>query len=437
MRFHGKMKVNQQGNLEIGGCDTVDLANEYGTPVLVIDEAEVRRKCREYRSAYQGTGIESEIIYASKAFLTVAHCRILEQEGLGIDVVSGGELYIAEAAGFPMEKVYFHGNNKTPDELRHALDVKIGRFIVDNLQELRLLNDLARERGVIADVLFRLTPGVEAHTHEYIQTGQLDSKFGMGISNGIAMEIIREATTMLHIRIRGIHCHIGSQIFNLNSFAKACEIMMDFCGQLRDELDLIVEELNMGGGIGIPYQEEDPIISVREMAQIIATTLKKKATELDLQLPKIINEPGRSIIGTAGTILYTVGSVKEIPDIRTYISVDGGMTDNIRPALYNASYEAFVANKVTEELTRTVTVTGRCCESGDMVIHDLKVPKVEPGDLLAVTCSGAYSYSMSSNYNGLTRPAIILVQDGKADLMVRREKYEDLIARDVIPERLK
>lgn len=437
MRFHGTMKVNQQGHLEIGGCDTVDLAEEFGTPVLVIDEAEVRRKCQEYCSAYQGTGIESEIIYASKAFLTMTHCRILEQEGLGIDVVSGGELYIAEAAGFPMEKVYFHGNNKTPAELCHALDVQIGRFIVDNVHELRLLNGLAKEKGVIADVLFRLTPGVEAHTHEYIQTGQLDSKFGMGVSNGIAMEIIREASTMPHIRIRGLHCHIGSQIFNLDSFAKAGEIIMDFCGQLRNELDLIVEELNMGGGIGIPYQEEDPIISVREMAQIIAKTLKKKATELHLQLPKIIHEPGRSIIGTAGTMLYTIGTVKEIPDIRTYISVDGGMTDNIRPALYNARYEAFVANKVTEELIRTVTVTGRCCESGDMVIHDLKVPHVEPGDILAVTCAGAYSYSMSSNYNGLTRPAIALVQKGQAELMVRREKYDDLVTRDMIPERLK
>lgn len=436
MRFHGTMQINAAGHLTIGGCDVVELTRNYGTPLMIIDEAEVRRKCREYSSAFWGTGIETETIYASKAFLTTAMCRILHEEGLGLDVVSGGEMYIAEAAGFPMDRLYFHGNNKTPQELLQALRVGVGRFMVDNLQELEILNYLAAERGVVANVIFRVTPGIEAHTHEYVQTGQLDSKFGMGLSNGVAMEVIRFSQMLSNINVCGVHCHIGSQIFNLDSFAKTVEVMMDFCGQIRDELGIVVNELDLGGGIGIPYTEADEEVSIRAYAVIVAEVLKRKALELDLPLPKIINEPGRSIIATAGTTVYTTGTIKEIPGIRTYLAVDGGMSDNIRPALYGAKYEAIIANKALEELTNTVTVTGRCCESGDMLIHDLRVPHVEPGDLLAITCTGAYTYTMASNYNAIPKLAIVLVNEGQADLIVRRETYHDLVRRDRIPARL-
>ncbi|MCK4260662.1 MAG: diaminopimelate decarboxylase [Halanaerobiales bacterium] len=436
MRLHGTMNINEQGHLLIGGCDTSDLAQKFGTPLLVLDEAEIRRKCREYRSAFNETGIESETSYASKAFLTMALCRILKEEGMGLDVVSGGERFIAESANFPMAKVHFHGNNKTPQELNDALESGIGLFVVDNLQELLLLNHLALEKQMVADVLFRVTPGIEAHTHEYIQTGQIDSKFGMGISNGVAFRVIQKAQELSGIRVCGLHCHIGSQIYNLESFKKAAEIMMDFSGKVRDELGIVIKELNLGGGFGVPYMETEEEVSVKDYAIIVADTLKRKADELNLPLPKVINEPGRSIVATAGTTVYTIGTIKEIPDIRTYVAVDGGMTDNIRPALYGAKYEAVVANKALEKPVQTVTITGRCCESGDMLIHDLKIPQIESGDLLAVTCTGAYTYSMSSNYNGLPRMAIVLVNEGQAEIIVRRETYSDLIKRDVIPERL-
>ena len=436
MRLHGTMQINELGHLIIGGCDVVELGKNFGTPLMVIDEAEVRRKCREYRAAFRGTGIENETIYASKAFLTVALCRILEEEGLGLDVVSGGEMFIAETAGFPMSRLYFHGNNKTPMELVQALRVGIGRFMIDNVQELEMLDYLAKERGVVADVLFRITPGIEAHTHEFVQTGQKDSKFGLGLANGVALEAIRKGTTLSNIRIRGLHCHIGSQIFNLESFARAVEVMMDFCGQIRDELGVEVRELDLGGGIGIPYTEEEREVPIRQYALTVAEVLKRKAQELHLPLPKIINEPGRSIIATAGTTIYTVGTIKTIPGIRTYVAVDGGMNDNIRPALYGARYEGILANKALEEPVDTVTIIGRCCESGDMLIHDLAIPAVEAGDILAITCTGAYTYSMAMNYNALPKLAIVLVNDGQAEVIVRRETYHDLIRCDRVPERL-
>ncbi len=434
--LHGTMKINEKGHLTIGGCDTLDLAREFGTPLLILDEDEIRRKCREFRSAFKGTGIDSETVYASKAFLTMALCQILREEDMGLDVVSGGERYIADAANFPMEKVHFHGNNKTPEELKEALKAGVGRFMVDSLQELYLLNHLAIEEQMIADVLFRITPGIEAHTHEYIQTGQLDSKFGLGISNGMALKAIRIAQKLSGIRVCGLHCHIGSQIYNIESFAKAAEVMMDFLSQIRDEVGIVLKELNLGGGFGVPYVQTEKEVSIREYAQVVADILKRKAAELDFPLPKIINEPGRSIIATAGTTLYTIGTIKEIPGIRTYVAVDGGMNDNIRPALYNADYEAMVANRALEERVQTVTITGRCCESGDMLIHDLKIPQIETGDLLAITCTGAYTYSMASNYNGLPRLAIVLVNEGQAEVVIRRETYSDLIQRDQIPKRL-
>ncbi len=436
MRMHGTMELNSKGHLVIGGCDTTELIKEFGSPLLIIDEAEVRRRCKEYSLAFQGMGLNVETIYASKALLNTTLCRIIEDEGLGLDVVSGGELHIAQTADFPMEKVYFHGNNKTSGELEKALDARIGRFVVDNLQELELLNYLAMERGVVADILFRVTPGIEAHTHQYIQTGQIDSKFGLGVSNGIALKVIGSAIDLSGVRVRGLHCHIGSQIFNLESFARAVEVLMNFCGQIRDELGLVIEELDLGGGIGVPYLQGDKEVSLPEYARIVADTLGVKSRELGLPIPKVINEPGRYIVATSGTTVYTVGNIKEIPGVRTYVSVDGGITDNIRPALYNAEYEAIIANKANAYPVQTVTVAGRCCESGDILIDELQIPAVEIGDLLAVSCTGAYTTSMGSNYNGLPRLALVMVKDGRADLIIRRETYDDLVRRDQIPERL-
>ena len=427
MRLHGTMELTKNGHLSIGGINAIDLAKEYGTPLLVMDEEEIRNRCQEYRTAFQGTGIESETIYASKAFLNPALCRILEEEGLGIDVVSGGELYIAQTADFPMDKIYFHGNNKTPEEISMALEANIGRFIIDNMYELELINQLAQKQGQEVEVQFRVKPGIKAQTHKYIQTGQVDSKFGIGIDSGRAMEVIRKAVHLSAIKVKGLHCHIGSQIFHLESFAKEAEILMDFCYQLRKELGITIEELNLGGGIGIPYTDKHPSIS-----------LKKKGDELNFPLPKIINEPGRYIVGTAGTTLYTIGSIKDIPDVRTYVAIDGGMTDNIRPALYNAEYDAMIANKGLKESDKEVTITGRCCETGDMLIHNLMVPgSIEPGDILAVSSTGAYTYSMASNYNGVLRMGIVLVRDGSAEIISRREEYQDLVRLAQIPQYLK
>lgn len=436
MRLHGTMEINSQGHLQISGCDTEKLVKEFGTPLLVIDEAEIRKRCRDYLEAFSDTGLETETLYASKAFLNTTLCRIIEDEGLGLDVVSGGELYIAQAADFPMERVYFHGSNKTPGELSKALDAQISRFVVDNEQELLLLNQLAEDKDMVADILFRITPGVQAHTHEFIQTGQVDSKFGLSLAKGVALRVVQRAVSLPGVRVRGLHCHIGSQIFNLDSFAKAAEVMMDFSAQLRDELGLIIEELNLGGGLGVPYVEGDKEISIRDYALIVAKTIKQKSAELNLPLPKVINEPGRYITASAGTTLYTIGTIKEIPGIKTYISVDGGMTDNIRPVLYGAHYQGIIANKANDPLIQTVDIVGRCCETGDKLIDQLPVPRVESGDILAVFYTGAYTTAMSSNYNGLPRLAIILVNAGTAEVIVRRETYDDLINRDLIPERL-
>lgn len=437
MKLHGTMTINEQGHLSIGGCDAVELAREFGTPLYVMDEEHLRAICREYYQSFVTKYPRNEVIYASKAFLTKAMARIIAQEKLGLDVVSGGELYTALEAGFPAEHIYFHGNNKSPEELSLALDSKIGRIIVDNLYELELLEGLCREKGVKAKILLRLQPGIEAHTHEYIQTGQIDSKFGMAIATGQAMEIVQRALAFDHVALKGLHCHIGSQIFEIASFKHAAEVMMDFLKRVQEETCRELSELNLGGGIGIYYAEDDTPAPIQEFAETIMNTVTEKANALQLKVPKIIIEPGRSIVGTVGTTLYTVGSIKNIPGIRTYVAVDGGMADNPRPALYQAKYEAALANKMQEAPTEVVSITGKCCESGDMLIWDIELPPVESGDILAVSCTGAYNYSMSSNYNRLPRPAVVLVRDGNADLIVARETYADLVRNDLVPARLK
>ncbi len=437
MKLHGTMCINTKGHLVIGGCDTVELAKEFGTPLYVMDEEHLRGVCREYYQGFMAdNNAQGDVIYASKAFLNMAMARIIAQEKLGLDVVSGGELYTALKAGFPAERIYFHGNNKSRAEIKYALESNIGRIVVDNPYELAILDEEAGKCKKRIKILVRIQPGIEAHTHEYIKTGQIDSKFGMAIATGQAMEMIKLAYAAENVDLEGIHCHIGSQIFEIESFRHTAEVMMSFVKQIKDNLGINILELNLGGGFGVYYKEGDEPVPIEEFAGVILGTVAQQAEEMGLQIPKVIIEPGRSISCTAGTTLYTVGSIKHIPGIRNYVAVDGGMGDNPRPALYQAKYEAVVANKANSLPEELVSITGKCCESGDMLIWDIDLPKMESGDILAVASTGAYNYSMSSNYNRLPRPAVVLVCDGKAEIIVAGETYEDLIRNDVVPERL-
>ena len=437
MRLHGTQLVNGQGHLEIGGCDTVELAKQFGTPLYIMDEAQVRNICRQYHSSFVEGLKNTEVIYASKAFSTLAMCRIIDEEGLGLDVVSGGELYTALQANFPATRIYFHGNNKSREELVMAIKAGVGRIVVDNFYEMNIINELAQEMNLQVEVLLRVTPGIEAHTHEYIQTGQIDSKFGFTLPDGTADQAIDLALSSSNLVVKGIHAHIGSQIFELDSFRHEVQIMIDYMADTLKRTAYHLEELNLGGGFGIYYVSGDEPAQIADYAKAVQDALENACQKRNFPRPKIIIEPGRSIVGTAGTTLYTIGSIKEIPGIRKYVAVDGGMADNPRPALYQARYEAVLANRAKEEATETVSVTGKCCESGDMLIWDIDLPKAESGDLIAVSCTGAYNYSMSSNYNRLTRPGVVLVESGQADVIVKRETHEDLLRNDVLPARLK
>lgn len=436
MKLHGTMRINEAGHLEIGGCDAVELVRQFGSPLYVMDEALLRDNCRAYVESFQKSYPNAEVIYASKVFSTMAMCRLIAEEDMGLDVVSGGELYTALASGFSPARIYFHGNNKTPAELEMALEARVGHYVVDNFSELELLNELARQRKIKAKILIRVSPGIDAHTHHYIKTGMIDSKFGLAIANGQAMMGVEKALSLKNLDFKGIHCHIGSQIFDLDSYKEAVRTMMTFVRDIRNLTGSVCEQLNMGGGLGIYYSEGDAPRPISELVALMTATVRDMAAEYGLPLPKIIVEPGRSIVGEAGTTLYTVGSVKDIPGIRTYVAVDGGMTDNIRPALYQAKYEAVLANKMNLPSEETVSIAGKCCESGDMLIWDVELPPTAPGDVLAVSSTGAYNYSMASNYNRNTKPAVVFVRGGKADLVVRRESYDDLIRNDIVPDRM-
>ncbi|AJY77221.1 diaminopimelate decarboxylase [Paenibacillus beijingensis] len=437
MYFHGTSKINDKGHLEIGGCDTTDLAREYGTPLYVVDEALVRQRAREYVEAFRASGLKFQVAYASKAFSVLAMCVIAEQEGLSLDVVSDGELYTALQAGFPAGRIHFHGNNKTPEEINMALDAEIGCFVVDNFTELRLLNALAGDKGKKVNILLRITPGVEAHTHDYISTGQEDSKFGFDLQGGAAFQAVEEATGLKHLHLLGVHSHIGSQIFEVEGFRMAADKVCGFALDVRAKLNYTFQVINLGGGFGIRYTNDDTPLQVAEYIKAITDSVRTNFTKADYPLPEIWVEPGRSIVGDAGTTLYTVGTSKDIPGVRKYVSVDGGMTDNPRPALYQSQYEAVLANRAGEPAAETVSIAGKCCESGDMLIWDLELPQAKSGDLLAVFCTGAYNYAMASNYNRIRRPAVVFVRDGAADVAVKRETLSDIIAGDVIPERLR
>jgi diaminopimelate decarboxylase len=437
MYLHGTSRINEQGHLEIGGVDTTELVRTFGTPLYVYDEALIRETIRAYKDAFEKSCLRYQIAYASKAFCTMAMCRLVDEEGLALDVVSSGELYTALKAGFPAERIHFHGNNKTPEEIEMALNAGIGEFVVDNFHELKLLGAMASEKGVIADILLRLTPGVEAHTHEYISTGQEDSKFGFDMTSDMAKRAVEAAQNTQGVRLIGLHSHIGSQIFETEGFAMAIKFLSNFFAKCVRELganDLY--KLNVGGGFGIRYTKEDKPLPPASYIEAITKAVTESFDKLGLPYPEIVIEPGRSIVGAAGTTLYTIGSTKDIPGVRKYVSVNGGMTDNPRPALYQAVYEAMLANRAGEANEEVVSIAGKACESGDMLIWDVALPKVQPNDILAVSCTGAYNYSMASNYNRIARPAVVFVQNGQADLVVKRESHDDLIAHDLIPARM-
>lgn len=428
-------KVGNEGHLIIGGCDVVDLAGEFGTPLYVFDETTLRNKCREYRKEFTERYPDTLVIYACKAFLNRALAQIFMQEELGLDAVSGGELYIAQSVDFPMEKVYFHGNNKTPSELRLALDWGVGRIVVDNFHELSLLDDAARKAGFVQDILLRLSPGIDPHTHELTTTGIIDSKFGFPIVTGQAEEALVRAMSSSGLHLVGLHVHLGSPIFEIEPYEQAIEVVLRFAAGMRDRHAPAfagVQEFSPGGGFAIPYIHEDSAPSVAEYAQSISCRLRSFAKELDLAPPRLVIEPGRSIVGRAGIALYSSGAVKEIPAVRKYVSLDGGMADNIRPALYGARYEALVANRMDDEAAERVALAGKLCESGDVLVKDIVLPQIEPRDIVAIPVSGAYCLSMASNYNAALKPAVVLVGDGKARLIQRREIYEDLTRRDIV-----
>ena len=421
--------VNEQGHLVIGGCDTVELAEEFGTPLYLFDELSLRSKCAEFRAEFGQRYTDTAIVYAGKAFINKALAVLLKEEGLGLDVVSAGELSIAHAVDFPMGKVYFHGNNKSAEELKMALEWKVGRIVIDNFHELEMLTELAKKRDCVPDVLLRLTPGVDPHTHKHITTGIVDSKFGFLLPD--AEEAVAKAVSASNLNLVGLHFHLGSQIFEVEPYQEAIRITLDFATAVKSKYGFELQELDIGGGFAVQYTTDASIPPISAYAEAIASTVTSKCRELKLALPRLIIEPGRTIVGRAGIALYKVGAVKDIPGVRRYVSVDGGMADNIRPALYEAKYNAVVANKVLADDSGKVTIAGKFCESGDILIRDINLPSVNAGDVLAVADCGAYCLAMASNYNASLKPAIVMVREGKARLIRRRETYEDLARCDL------
>ena len=425
-------KVNDRGHLEIGGCDVTELVKQFGSPLYIMDEHSIRTACSQYRDGlkdhYQG---ESLVIYASKALNCLALCALVNSEGLGIDVASGGELYTALQAGVDPKKIYFHGNNKSRAELEQAIDCGC-TIVADNWLELKTLAEFSSKHS--PKVMLRITPGIECHTHEYIRTGHLDSKFGFDPNQ--VPEVLQFLAKSSHLDFVGVHAHIGSQIFERQPHQDLAGVLGKWL-KAAQELGLPARELNVGGGLGIRYTEADDPPSITEWTSAVAKAVTMACEQLQVSLPKLICEPGRSLVGNTGITAYTVGARKEVPEIRTYIAVDGGMSDNARPITYQAEYRSMLANKMSETATETVTIAGKHCESGDIVIQSASLPKTVSGDTLIVTSTGAYGYSMASNYNRLLRPGMVLVHEGTADIMVERETYQDLIAQDKLPARLK
>ena len=440
MNTRETLKINEKGHLEIGGADCVDLAQKFGTPLYVFDEVHIRNMMRVYRDTlekhYQGNGM---VLYASKAFSCKAIYCIANEENIGIDVVSGGELYTALQAGFPAEKIYMHGNNKQAYEIQEALDVRIGCIVADAYSEIDKIDAEAKKRGIRQKILLRINPGVEAHTHAFVQTATTDSKFGFSIQNGTAEAATTYALSKENICLEGYHCHIGSQIFEKQSFVVAVEKCMDFAAKMRDIHNFTIAKLNIGGGYGIWYTDEDrkiPPEGYAEYLEAFISAIKEKAQEKNFPLPYLLIEPGRSIVGEAGITLYTVGAIKDIPNVKKYVAIDGGMFDNPRYALYQSKYTTLIANKATEPKEELVSIAGKCCESGDLIAENVMLQKASSGDILAVLSTGAYNYSMAMNYNRNLIPPCILVNEGNAEYIVRPQSYEDITRNDVIPARL-
>lgn len=425
--------LNAMGHLTIGGRDTVELAQTYGTPLYVMDEDEVRRACASYRESiqkyYNGKGM---VTYASKAFCCRAVCNIAKEEGIGLDVVSLGELHTAKSVDFPAERIYFHGNNKTVEELTAAIEYGVGQIVVDNLNELELLGALSASQGHQSGILLRIKPGIDAHTHSFVRTGQIDSKFGFALETGEALEAAKRAIAMEGVELKGIHCHIGSQIFDIEPFCLAAKVMLEFIAEIRKQTGKELDILDLGGGFGIKYlPDHDPVAYDSYMGRV-SETVKEVCDRLHLETPYIVIEPGRSIVGPAGITLYTVGCVKDIPGVRTYVSIDGGMGDNPRYILYQSEYEAMVANKAAQPKTCTVTLAGKCCESGDLIGEHMQMQDVQAGDIVAVLATGAYNYSMASNYNRIPRPAVVMLRNGRDRVVIKRETVDELIQNDLL-----
>ncbi len=427
-------KVNDAGNLEIGGCDLVELADKYGTPLYVIDEKTLRAVCNDYKNAFAKYP-KTRMMYASKALCVCAISKILSEEGFGFDTVSAGEIYTVYKAGVDMSNVLFNGNNKSYDELSLALDLGVGRISVDNFLELALLNEIAHSKNKTVDILLRITPGIECHTHEYIQTGHLDSKFGFDLTQiDDAVELV--LNEYKNLKIHGLHAHIGSQIFETSIYPDEIEILVRELARLDEKFGLKLDEINIGGGIGVKYTEKDVPPSIYDIGSIVIQKLEEAVKKYNVDYPTLFLEPGRSIISTSGVTLYTVGSSKQVPHGKKYVAVDGGMADNPRPSMYQAEYVAEVANKKDNAEMEKVTVAGRFCESGDVLIPEIELPKLDEGDILCVYNTGAYNYSMASNYNKVSKPAMVLVNNSQSDIIINRETLDDLIANEVIPDRL-
>jgi len=423
-------EINNQGHLVIGGCDTIELAAEFGTPLYVFDEFSLRSKCAEFKEEFGQRYRDTTVLYAGKAFISKALAIILKDEGLGLDVVSAGELGIAQSVGFPLDRVYFHGNNKSAEEIRLALEVQVGCLVVDNFHELTMLGEIAKGMNVQTDILLRLSPGIDPHTHQYIATGVVDTKFGFPLAT--AEKAVVQAMSAPNLNLIGLHFHIGSLIFEVEPYEQSIELTLNFAAEMKLKYSFELRELNVGGGFAIQYALDAPAPPVSAYAEAIASKIISQCQELALLLPRLTIEPGRAIVGPAGVALYQVGAVKDIPGVRCYVSVDGGMADNIRPALYGAKYEAVVANKASEVETKKVTIAGKFCESGDILVKDINLPPVSAGDIIAIPDCGAYCLPMASNYNASFKPAIVLVKDGKARLIRRRETVDDLTRCDLV-----
>ena len=430
--LHTNLGINENGHLTIGGCDTVNLAQEYKTPLYVLDENRVREKCRTYINAMKKHfGGESRALFASKALSFKEIYRIVKDEGMAIDVVSGGEIYTAKEAGFPMENVYFHGNNKTDDEIEFAMDCGIGYFMADCREELVALDAIAQKKGIVQKIIMRLTPGIDTHTYEAVKTGQVDSKFGTAIETGQAIELTKFALSLENLSLEGFHCHIGSQVFDGQTFCDGADVMLDYIALCKKELGYEAKVLNLGGGYGVRYVESDPYLDIEESIGKVSKHIKAQCEKTGVKMPTILMEPGRSIVADAGLTLYSVGSVKTITGYKSYVAIDGGMTDNPRYALYGSQYTALIANKANEKADFKCTIAGKCCESGDLIAEDIMLQSCEKGDTLAVLVTGAYNYSMASNYNRIPRPALVIVKDGESRIAVKRESYADITRNDI------